>query len=190
MLGLPSSFRRRKWVLGILCGVLKHKKNPTEAITSMGFWRRARDSNPRTGYSPLHDFQLLFKALKFVDIHRVLSPNILVATAKINILIILVSVIYATTIVVFPSSEVVYHCENIYPMKLSIHIQRNILKHLSKEGSRRQKGGRKSTTLIQVNNSGGMAGDFQFVVIICVIEKLTRTQKLPPLPPSCLKKHP
>ena len=81
----------------------------------MGFWRRARDSNPRTGYSPLHDFQEDSESPEFVDIHRVLRTNILVATAEIDILIILVSDIYVTATVVFPSSEVVYHYENIYP---------------------------------------------------------------------------
>ena len=61
----------------------------------------------------LHDSQQLFKVLKSVDIHRVLSPNILVATARIAILNILVSGIYVTTVVVFPSSKVVSDCENM-----------------------------------------------------------------------------
>ena len=55
----------------------------------------------------LHDFQSLFKALKFVDIHSVSLANILVATAEIDILIILVSGIYVIAVVVLPSSEVV-----------------------------------------------------------------------------------
>ena len=33
----------------------KKIKNTTRVF--FVFWRRARDSNPRTGYSPLHDFQ-------------------------------------------------------------------------------------------------------------------------------------
>ena len=84
---------------------VKTKEKSHKNLSSYGFWRRARDSNPRTGYSPLHDFQLLIKSLKFVDIHRALSSNILVTTAENDILIILVSGIYVTTTVVFPSSE-------------------------------------------------------------------------------------
>ena len=140
------------------------KKKSHKNLSSYGFWRRARDSNPRTGYSPLHDFQEDSGSPKVVDIHRVLHSHILVATAEIAILNILVSSIYITAVVVFPSSEVVSYSENIYPMKLSIHIQRNILKHLSKAGCRWEKGGRNCSVLMQVNNSGGKAGDFQFVV--------------------------
>lgn len=35
------------------------EKEKPKALMYQGFrlWRRARDSNPRTGYSPLHDFQ-------------------------------------------------------------------------------------------------------------------------------------
>ena len=106
-----------------LLNFCKQKRTDTTRVSVPFSWRRARDSNPRTGYSPLHDFQLLFKVLKLVDIHRVLSTNILVTTARINILIILVSGIYVIIVVVFPSSEVVSHCENISPMKQSIHIQ-------------------------------------------------------------------
>ena len=89
----------------------------------MGFWRRARDSNPRTGYSPLHDFQEDSESPKIVDMHRISCSHILVATAEIDILILLVSGIFVTATVVFPSSQVVIHRENNYPMKLSIHIQ-------------------------------------------------------------------
>ena len=39
----------------IPCPYLKNKKNTARVFFI--FWRRARDSNPRTGYSPLHDFQ-------------------------------------------------------------------------------------------------------------------------------------
>ena len=109
--------------------------------------------------------------LKFVDIHRVSPSHIFVATAENTILNILVSSIYVTTVVVFPSSKVVRHCKNIYPMKQSIHIQWNILKHLSKAGCRREKGGRKSPVLMQVNSSGGKAGEFHFVVSFCVGKK-------------------
>ena len=35
----------------------KTKEKSHKNLSSYGFWRRARDSNPRTGYSPLHDFQ-------------------------------------------------------------------------------------------------------------------------------------
>ena len=36
---------------------VKTKEKSHKNLSSYGFWRRARDSNPRTGYSPLHDFQ-------------------------------------------------------------------------------------------------------------------------------------
>ncbi len=98
-----------------LLNFCKQKRTDTTRVSVPFSWRRAWDSNPRTGYSPLHDFQLLFKALKFVGIHRVLPSHIFVATAEIDILIILVSGIYVTATVVFPSSKVVSHCENIYP---------------------------------------------------------------------------
>ena len=81
----------------------------------------SRDSNPRTGYSPLHDFQEDYESPKFVDIHRVSLAHIFVATARIDILIILISDIYVTVVVVFPSSKVVSNCENIYLMKQSKH---------------------------------------------------------------------
>ena len=55
----------------------------------------------------LHDFQQLFKVLKFVDIHRILTNDILVTTARIDILSILVSGIYVTAVVVFPLPQVV-----------------------------------------------------------------------------------
>ena len=86
---------------------VKTKEKSHKNLCSYGFWRRARDSNPRTGYSPLHDFQEDSVSPKFVDIHRVSLAHIFVATAEIDILFILVSGIYVTTVVVFPSSEVV-----------------------------------------------------------------------------------
>ena len=53
----------------------------------------------------LHDFQEDSESPKFVDIHRVSPSHILVATAEIDILTILVSGIYVTATVVFPSSR-------------------------------------------------------------------------------------
>ena len=35
----------------------KQKRTDTARVSVPFSWRRARDSNPRTGYSPLHDFQ-------------------------------------------------------------------------------------------------------------------------------------
>ena len=99
------------------------KEKSHKNLSSYGFWRRARDSNPRTGYSPLHDFQEDSGSPEFVDLHRVSHSHILVATARTDILIILVSGIYVTAVVVFPSSKVVNYSENIYPIKQSIHIQ-------------------------------------------------------------------
>ena len=110
----------------------------------MGFWRRARDSNPRTGYSPLHDFQEDSGSLKIVDIHRISPTHILVVTVKNDILIILISGIYVTAVVVFPSSKFVYHCENIYLFKQSRQTQLNKFKHLSKAGYRQEKGRKKA----------------------------------------------
>ena len=69
-----------------LLNFCKQKRTDTTRVSVPFSWRRARDSNPRTGYSPLHDFQLLFKTLKFVDIYRVSLAHIFVATAEIAIL--------------------------------------------------------------------------------------------------------
>ena len=102
---------------------VKTKEKSHKNLRSYGFWRRARDSSPRTGYSPLHDFQEDSGSQKVVDIHRVSPSHILVATARIDILTILVSGIYVTAVVVFPSSNIVSYCENIYPLKRSKHIQ-------------------------------------------------------------------
>ena len=90
-----------------LLNFCKQKRNRHRKCICSFSWRRARDSNPRTGYSPLHDFQEDSVSPKVVDIHRVSPSHILVATAEIDILIILVSGIYVTAIVVFPSSKVV-----------------------------------------------------------------------------------
>ena len=37
--------------------IYKQKRTDTTRVSVLFSWRRARDSNPRTGYSPLHDFQ-------------------------------------------------------------------------------------------------------------------------------------
>ena len=55
----------------------------------------------------LHDFQEDSESSKVVDIHRISHPHILVTTAEIDILILLVSGIYVTATVVFPSSAIV-----------------------------------------------------------------------------------
>ena len=65
---LRSLARRRKQSTGLFSSAtsllppcsnplstLKKQKNTARVF--FVFWRRARDSNPRTGYSPLHDFQ-------------------------------------------------------------------------------------------------------------------------------------
>ena len=52
----------------------------------------------------------------------------MVATAEIDILFILVSGIYVTAVVVFPSSKVVSNCENIYPIKQSIPYKMKYIK--------------------------------------------------------------
>ena len=83
------------------------KEKSHKNLSSYGFWRRARDSNPRTGYSPLHDFQEDSRSPEVVDIHRISHPDILVTTAENDILTILVSDIYVTAVVVFPSAKVV-----------------------------------------------------------------------------------
>ena len=101
-------FSSSKVVFEYILVDVKTKEKSHKNLSSYGFWRRARDSNPRTGYSPLHDFQLLFKALKFVDIHRVSLAHIFVATARIDILTILVSGIYVTAVVVFQSSGILH----------------------------------------------------------------------------------
>ena len=80
------------------------------------------------------------------------------------------SVIYVTAVVVFPSSKFVYHCENIYLFKQSRQTQCNKFKHLSKVGYRQEKGGRKCSVLMQVNSSGGKAGEFKFGVSFCVVK--------------------
>ena len=57
---------------------VKTKEKSHKNLSSYGFWRRARDSNPRTGYSPLHDFQHIIKTTKILDLQGISLSNILI----------------------------------------------------------------------------------------------------------------
>ena len=119
----PKNLSPKGFLNGLSNPLLIYKKAVTPKGVTAFSWRRARDSNPRTGYSPLHDFQEDSGSPKVVDIHRFSHSHIFVATAEIDILTTLVSGIYVTAVVVFPSSNIVSYCENIYPLKRLKHIQ-------------------------------------------------------------------
>ena len=64
---------------------VKTKEKSHKNLSSYGFWRRARDSNPRTGYSPLHDFQHIIKSTKSLDLKEFSVSNILIFLSPFQI---------------------------------------------------------------------------------------------------------
>ena len=83
----PKNLSPKGFLNGLSNPLLIYKKAVTPNGVTAFFWRRARDSNPRTGYSPLHDFQHIRKSEKILDLQGISVFNISIFISPIlNIL--------------------------------------------------------------------------------------------------------